>query len=389
MTDALEVAIVGAGPYGLSVAAHLGRGARVYGTPMEIWRTRMAPDMQLRSAWDETSLSAPGDAGTIGMWARENGEPRHEPIEVATFLRYSDWFRGRFVDDHDPDDVAVVEPDGARLRVMTAGGAVATARRLVVAVGVTPFLHAPAPLAEALGERVSFAVEERDLGRFACQRVLVVGAGQSGLETAGVAAQEGAEVEIVARSGVRWFADREPHNPRGPVARRIYRLGYPAVGYGPPPFNRLVLYPDAFALLPRRARHALTRRLLRPGGSPWVRAAVEGRVAVTSGVVPVAVASDRALEVRLSDGTVREVDHVLLATGHRFDIDRLGFLAPELRAGICCAQGWPVLDRFFRTRDPRIQLVGYAAEGRFGPLARFVLGCRFAARRVAAAVLTG
>ena len=45
--------------------------------------------------------------------------------------------------------------------------------------------------------------------------------------------------------------------------------------------------------------------------------------------------------------------------------------------------GWPVLDRHFRSSDPNLLFVGFAAERRFGPIARFVSGSRFSAHRVA------
>ena len=378
-----DVAIVGAGPFGLSIAAHLPGRARVFGAAMETWRTRMPPDMLLRSAWEETSLSARGAQGTIDDWAAAAGTSRLEPIPLQAFLRYSDWFRTRFVDDHEPHDVVRIEPHDRGYRVSDAGGGETDARTVVVAVGVTPFPHAPPPFADALGEQVTFAIEQNDFSQLAGRRVLVVGSGQAGLESAGIAAREGADVEVIARSGVRWFADREPHNPRGPVGRRLYRLAYPAVGYGPPPINRLVLYPDLFAALPGRARRRLTARLLRPGGSPWVRGLVEGKVRVTAGTVPTRLdRGDGALRVTLADGSVREVDHVLLAAGYRFDLARLAFLDPGLRRRIRVERGWPVIDRWFRSTDPNVLFVGYAAEGRFGPLSRFVLGCPFTARRV-------
>ena len=60
----LDVAVVGAGPFGLSVAACLpDLAVRVFGQPMKTWSTTMPPDMLLRSAWSETSLAAPADAG--------------------------------------------------------------------------------------------------------------------------------------------------------------------------------------------------------------------------------------------------------------------------------------------------------------------------------------
>jgi pyruvate/2-oxoglutarate dehydrogenase complex dihydrolipoamide dehydrogenase (E3) component len=117
-----------------------------------------------------------------------------------------------------------------------------------------------------------------------------------------------------------------------------------------------------------------------------VRSLVEGRVRLTGGAVPQSL--DRRngrLRVALSDGSEREVDRILLATGYRFDLGRLPFLAP-LRSGVRVEHGWPVLDRSFRSTDPRLFFVGYAAEGRFGPISRFVLGCPFTAPRVARAV---
>src|SRR5207247_168141 len=159
----LDVAVIGAGPFGFSIAAHLPNASvRVYGRPMETWRTTMPKDMLLRSAWDETSLSAPGDRGSIVDWARREGIDRTGPIPLSTFLAYADWFRGRFVRDHDPSDVVNVarRPDGFAIR--TAAGDEALARRVALAIGVTPFAYAPEPLAGLVGDgRVRSAIQLR------------------------------------------------------------------------------------------------------------------------------------------------------------------------------------------------------------------------------------
>jgi FAD-dependent urate hydroxylase len=72
---------------------------------------------------------------------------------------------------------------------------------------------------------------------------------------------------------------------------------------------------------------------------------------------------------------------VVVSAGFRFALDRLGFLAPTVEAAIATEEGWPVLDRAFRSSDPDILFVGFAAERRFGPIARFVSGSRFTAHR--------
>lgn len=384
MPEHLDVAVVGAGPFGLSTAAWLaGRRARVFGAPMRTWRTLMPPEMLLRSAWKETSLSAAGGRGGIDEFAAAAGVRRAEPIPLRLFLEYASWFRERYVADSSPADVTLVEPASRGFRV-EADGESCTATTVVVAVGAMPFAAAPAPLASALGERVTFATSHADFERFADQRIVVIGAGQGGLESAARLAAAGARVELLARSPVHWFADHEPHHERGAAREAVYRLAYPVVGYGPPLLNRTVLHPDAFAVLPRRLRERLSRRILRSGGSPWLRAAVEGRVLITSGVTVTGTETTRAgVRLRLSTGDVREADHVLLATGYRFQLDRLSWLDEGLRSRIRVEHAWPVLDRAFASTVPGIRFVGYAAEGRFGPGSRFVLGAAFAARRVA------
>ena len=383
MAERLEAAVVGAGPYGLSVAAHLrDRAVRVFGEPMETWRTRMPPDMLLRSDWSETSLSAPGGAGTIDRWSSVTEEPRQEPIPLQTFLRYASWFSESFVSEHDPSPVASVERTRSGFRVTSAGGDEVDVGKLIVAVGAVPFAYAPPPFDRVIGDGVRHATDLQDYAAYRSRRVLVVGGGQGGLESAALAARAGADVELIVRSQLHWFTAREPHAPRGRLHQRLYRIAYPVVGYGPPPLNRLVLHPDLLARLPESVRRRLTQRVLRAGGSPWLRPALEG-VHVSQGVAVERVERTNGhVDVRLTDGTEREADAVIVAAGFRFDLGRLTFLTPELRAGVELDEGWPVLDRYFRSSDPNLLFVGFAAAHRFGPIVRFIPGTRFAAPRI-------
>ena len=388
MADELDVAIIGAGPFGLSIGAHLHhRSARIFGPPMHTWHTQMRQDMLLRSAWEETSLSAPGDLGTIDAWSLATGEHRVEPLPLQTFLRYADWFRETFVPEGDPADVSSVERTTSGYRLATSAGDEVDARNVVVAVGTMPFVYVPPELAGVVAGGLPPPSHSDTLERWRERRVAIVGGGQHALETAGRVAQVARDVELIVRSQVHWFADREPENPRGPLRRRLYRLAYPALGYGPPPLNRVVLAPDSFAALPSSLRKWLTRRTMRAGGSPSLRPLIEGRVRMTERTSVVrAERSDGAVQLRLSDGSAREVDDLVVAAGYRFVLDRLPFLSAEIKRSIVLEHGWPVLDRWFRSSDPNLLFVGYAAEYRFGPLVRFVLGTRFTAERVSEAL---
>lgn len=390
-TTVLDVAVIGAGPFGLSVAAHLAQHhrVRVYGRPMDTWRTLMPPDMLLRSDWDHTNLSAP-TGGSLDHFVAQTGETKREPTPLQLFLRYGDWFRDRFVPDSDPADVSRVEMAGEHFRITTESTPPVLAKRLVLAVGVTPFPRTLESLRDISDPRINFAVSHRSFERYRGHRVVIVGGGQNGLESAALTARAGAaSVEILVRSRVRWYAPREPYSPRGPLASRIYRLAYPVVGFGPPPLNRIVFHPDLFSRLPETVRERINRRLLRAGGSPWIRDQVDGVIPIRENCEVVAVdPRPDALHLRLSDGTVREVDDVIIAAGYRFDLERLRFLDPELRRTIRVhpSTGWPVLNRYMCSTNRRIFFAGYPAEGQFGPLTRYVEGTRFAAVRIASSL---
>jgi cation diffusion facilitator CzcD-associated flavoprotein CzcO len=389
--ERIDVAVIGAGPFGLSAGAHLSphRKVRVFGQPMQTWRTLMPQDMLLRSDWAHTNLSAPGDAGLLDRFVAATGEPRVEPTPLQLFLRYGEWFRSRFVPDCDPADVVQVERDGGGYRVTTSAGGEADAARVVVAVGVIPFPNVPEAFRGIDDARVGFAVERRDPALVRGKRVVVIGAGQNGLESAVMARRAGAaSVEIVVRSQLRWYTPHEPYTARGPVQARLHRLAYPVVGFGPPPINRIVLHPQHFARLPAGVRAKLNRRLLRAGGAPWIRDEVDGAVPVREGcTVERVLAEPAAVRLELSSGDTIEADLVILAVGYRFDLDRLRFLAPELRRRIAVRDGWPVLDDGMRSSERSLHFAGYPAEGRFGPLSRFVEGTRFASQRIASALV--
>src|SRR5436189_1328224 len=72
----LETAIVGAGPYGLSVAAHfrhLGIPFRIFGRPMDSWLAHMPKGMMLKSDGFASNLYDPEDRFTLKQFCAERG----------------------------------------------------------------------------------------------------------------------------------------------------------------------------------------------------------------------------------------------------------------------------------------------------------------------------
>jgi NADPH-dependent 2,4-dienoyl-CoA reductase/sulfur reductase-like enzyme len=144
------------------------------------------------------------------------------------------------------------------------------------------------------------------------------------------------------------------------------------------------MHPELFERMPASLRSGLTARLLRPGGSAWLRNLIEKHATLTEGVSVTAVTErGEQLELSLDDGTSRTADLVIIATGYRFDLGQLKFLDGGLATTVRLASGWPILDSHFCSTNRGLLFVGYPAEYRFGPLSRFVLGARFTAHRVA------
>ena len=96
-----------------------------------------------------------------------------------------------------------------------------------------------------------------------------------------------------------------------------------------------------------------------------------------------ATACEQGVQLELSDGTTREVDHLLLGTGYRADIDKLPFIEPALREQIQRYNGYPVQNQWFESSVPGLYFIGALAGHTFGPICRFVAGAKVAAQQIA------
>lgn len=128
MSATSEVAIVGAGPYGLSIAAHLAAAGvefRVFGGPMGTWRDGMPRGMVLKSESFASSLSDPGHAFTLDHCCRERGLPHADvgwPVPVEVFAAYGQAFQRRFVPRLDHRRVVSASRARGGFRVVTEDG---------------------------------------------------------------------------------------------------------------------------------------------------------------------------------------------------------------------------------------------------------------------------
>jgi cation diffusion facilitator CzcD-associated flavoprotein CzcO len=379
MTGAVDAVVIGAGPYGLAVAAELRRaGANVhaFGELMSFWMRHMPSGMNLRSIRSASHIGDPTGAHSLDVFEAELARPLARPMPLGDFIAYGRWFQQRAVADLDPRTVARVEARDGGFRVTLADGEPVETRRVVVAAGIAPFAARPAIFDGLPRDLASHSVDHADLARFARRRVAVIGGGQSAIETAVLLRENGADVEVLMRAPRLQWVGRAP---RGGV---VGALLFDRTDVGPALISHLVAHPFVLRRLTRAAQRDAARRALAPGASLWLRPRLRDLVITNGRQVQGVARRDGQVSLRLDDGSSRTVDHVLMATGYRVDIRRYPFLAPELVAGVRCVDGHPVLDAGLQSSVSGLHFVGAPGMHSFGPLLRFVAGTEFAARMV-------
>ena len=396
MSEHSTVAIIGAGPYGLSAAAHLaaaGVETHVFGQPMQTWSEGMPNGMFLKSEGFASSLSDPGATFTLGHYCREQGLPYADvgwPVPVDVFAAYGAEFARRFVPKRDGRRVARVTRSGAGFRVELEDGQAVTVGRVILAAGIGAFARVPEELQGLPRTVLSHSSHHADYSVFAGCSVAVIGAGASALDAAAALRRAGASATLVSRrSEVRFYE-------AGPARRPIDALLSPLTPLGPGWKKWLCCeLPQLFHALPERLRLRIVQRYLGPAPARFVRDTIEGHVPykLNSRVAEAALAADGrvtlAIARRDGDAETLTVDHVVAATGYKVDVARLGFLDPGLVSGLVTLDGSPTLSRDFETSVPGLYAVGTASAYSFGPMFRFACGADYAARRLTRHVLSG
>jgi len=377
-----DVAVIGAGPYGLSAAAHLkakGLSACVFGEPMEFWSQKMPAGMLLRSPRVASSLSDPDRAFTLEAYENASKKEPCAPVPLDTFVEYGRWFRHQLGSDLDQRTVQRVDRDAPGFRLKLQDGQELRTKVVVVAAGIGPFRKKPEVFRNLSPQQVTHCYEGRDVRRFAGKRVAVIGAGQSALESAALLNESNAEVEVIARQPqVRWIGQHTWLHHMGPISSALYS----SHDVGPIGISRLVAYPKLTRLVPLSLRDKIRTRAVRPAGSRWLPDRLKTVKITTGRFVSEAHAVGDEIELKLDDGAERRFDHVLLGTGYQIDVTRYEFLPQQLTKDIRQFGGYPKLASGFRSSVPGLHFIGAPAARTFGPLLYFVAGTEFASREL-------
>jgi FAD-dependent urate hydroxylase len=386
-----DVIVVGAGPYGLAAGNHLkqikGLDVRVFGDPMSFWANTMPKGMFLRSNWTATQIADPIRMLTLENFRSENGNHLSTPVPLDRFVQYGLWYQRRALPDLDRRMIRQIESDAKGFRVTAEDGETLTSKRVVVAAGIGSFARRPAEYANLPSSMVSHTSQHADLSVFAGKRVLVIGGGQSALESAALLHENGASAEVIARTKkINWlqgWASKTLHHGLGKLTNHLL---YAPTDVGPAGISQLMARPDLLKLLPRSLQSKLRIRSVRPAGARWlVDRLKDVPILLNTAVSSFSVAGDK-INVRLSDGSSRTVDHILLGTGYRVDVSKYAFLSPGIVTSLKTVNGFPLLQEGMETSVPGLHILGAPGIWTFGPLLQFVSGTTYACGSLARVV---
>ena len=386
----VQTAIVGAGPYGLSIAAylrHAGVPYRLLGQPMHSWAKCMPSGMMLRSEPFASSLWDPRRRYTYGRFCAERGLP-YQPIglppTLQSFLDYAGWFQGHAVGDVPGDMVRHIRRDAKMFALTLADGSEVVARKVVLATGQMAFRRMPAELSSVAAPHVVHSALMAEPATYRDQDVIVVGRGQSALQWSALLHEAGARVRVLTRGDkLKWNGGPKPNRTW------VDKLTHPYSGLGAGWRDIAVAeLPQVYrAMFPAHKRHNHVSESFGPSGAWWLRSRVEHRIPTLYGarLVGAALEGDQVTVDVRQDGQDRQLraDRVIAATGFKIDLDRIDYLDPALRAAIEREGASPRLDRHYQTSVPGLHIVGAASAPTFGPVMRFMFGAKHAAPTLA------
>ncbi len=364
-----RVLIVGAGPYGVSIACELHRRGVPFviaGEPFSLWFDNTLDNMAIRSDWHSSEIFTHDRVYDVRAFLQ-----RHRPddwqqllgdrLPVGVFRDYLRDVLARLPFAIRPELVQKVQREGEGFVSTLATGEQVQSEVVVVATGIGRHRYLPPVLQQLDPEQVAHGWHVRDYSDWQDRRLLVVGAGQSAGEAVALLKQ---------RNKVSWLLRHDPVFYSEPLDLPV------------PVFNAVLKISPWFYFMPRSFKKVFGRKFVIPTITPDLQdQLVADDVEILRGDL-------ERLGLRMEGGHIhaselqRDFDGIVAATGYHYHVDNLGFLDPALRAELRHDEGTPRLDYDFATSVSGLYMVGGMAEPAYGPAQRFMMGAAHASARL-------
>lgn len=342
--------------------------------------------MFLKSEGCASNLSDPSGRSSLAQYCAEQKLPYGEwgtPVAREVFTQYALCFQRKLVPNVENVTVTAVERSSGGFALRLSSGETLNAQQVIMATGMEHSAYIPEAIAQLPKELWSHTSEHYDLSHFKGADITVIGGGQSALETAALLSEEGASVHLLVREpSLVW-------NPVPESSPRSFfdRLRYPRTGLGDGlSYWMYCNTPQLFYHLPRLTRVKKANTVLGPAGAWWLKSRVIGRMPILSShfVFGAEARGNRAILQIVGNGQPRNLttDHVIAATGYRFDLRRQLCLSQNLRSQLRHEEQLPKLSSYFESSVHGLYFTGFASTNAFGPMMRFMIGTNYTAKRI-------
>jgi cation diffusion facilitator CzcD-associated flavoprotein CzcO len=379
-----DLLIVGAGPFGLAMAAyakHLGIEHLVVGKSMGFWKANMPKGMYLRSACD-WHLD-PLNVDTLEKFVETEGLSTKdvEPLSLEFYLRYAQWFQEQKQLALLPALVRKLDwnaGDAFPFCAVMDNGENVAARFVVLAVGFRYFKNLPPDLVKLLPQgRYSHTCDLVDFREIAGKRCLIIGGRQSAFEWAALINEAGGdEIHLCHRHDSPAFTAAD-------------------WSWIDPLIDTTEANPGWFRNLSQQEKDDIKLRLWAEGRlkvEPWLKARVSNdriKLWPRTRIENCSELSTGDLGVQIDNGQKIVVDRIVLATGYKVEFAQIPFLqGSTILDRLHIQDGFPQLDEHFQSNIPGMFVTSMAATQQFGPFFGFTIAVRVSARLIARAILT-
>lgn len=381
MAKHLPLLVIGAGPFGLAMAAyakHKNIEHVVLGKTMDFWKSNMPKGMYLRSACDWHY--DPFDQDTIERYLEtKNLTPADvEPLALDFYLGYIEWFvnqKGIEVLPAWVQELNYFDEGSPFYEVVLQDRKTLTARNVVLALGFRYFKNVPEQYSAMFPpDRYIHTCDLVDLSSLKGKRVLIIGGRQSGFEWAALLTENGAEAINLSY-----------RHPTPSFQRADWSWVNPIV-------DGIVENPGWFRCMTEDEKAQVNQRLWAEGRlklEPWLAKRITTdaiKLFPESHVTGCRELPNQELEVSLDNSTV-VVDQIILATGYKVNVENVPFLSRgNILSSLETRNGFPVLDEHFQSNLPGLFFTSMCATQDFGPFFAFTAAVRTSAKLIGSAL---
>ncbi len=299
----------------------------------------------------------------------------NEPVPMEFFINYIENTVTQHQLEKTESYVEQLEHNNNSYRARLTNGNIVEASKVLIATGYYSFRHIPEEYRRMLPEgRYSHTSDLSDFRLLKGKKCLIIGGRQSAFEWAGLMGQYTDSIDIVYRHDTPDFKPSD-------------------WSWANPYIEKTQHHPGWFKELAEEEKEKINKRFWKEGRlklEDWLLNRLDDpkiTLHPNTTVLNCTQSPAGSLEISLSDGENREVDHVILATGYQVDIRNVPFLSDsKILDKLKCDNGYPVLDDALQSSLPELYFTGIHAVNDFGPFLFFVAGAFAAAEIIGAKI---